>query len=470
MVQVNIEKNVITDLVSSARQKSGGDAFLSVNDNTNSNQIAAVKPIRSVENLNELGYVVMTIDKNKLFEIFDSDIHGATMRFLIVDSSGNPVLLPDSDVKIPIKRIHNSVPENVTTYLNSIDVNDVDYKYVIHKSRQTDWELIAVVPEKELYSNSLKIGYNILTYILIIVFVIAALTTATNFRITKPITLLADAIDRVASGDTKHKISFSDKNEITMIADNFNHMVDEVQAAKKRIFTTQQRLYETELEKKQFEVILLQSQINSHFLYNTLSCIRAMSRKGAEDEVSEMITSLVGMLRYASNMQEKSVIQDELNNIKNYVYIQRMRLGEQLQLIFDVNDDILDYEIPKMTLQPVVENSILHGFDAQSDKWSIKVSVKVYNDMMEIRIIDNGEGIDSEQLKKLNDSLNSKNSLLETDNKKSSIGLINIRNRIHSLYGEEYGVSVRSFKKLGTAVIIKIPCKRSDDYVFGAFD
>ena len=466
----SIPHDVINELVEAARNNGSGNAFLAVNAETGINLIAAVRPVRNLENLKELGYVVMLVNKDRLLKIFETDIYGANMHFLIVDTSGNPVLLPDSNVQIPIRKIHNSIPEDATTYTDSIENNGVDYRFIVHKSNQTEWEMVAVVAEDELYSRSWNIGYNILLYIIAIVFIITILTTIANFRITKPITRLAEAIDRVASGDTKHKISFSDKNEITLIADNFNHMVDEVQAAKKRIFSTQQRLYETELQKKQFEVSLLQSQINSHFLYNTLSCIRAMSRKGAEKEVSDMITSLVGMLRYASNMQEKSVMQDEFNNIKNYVHIQRMRLGEQLQLIFCSEDDILDCEIPKMTLQPVVENSILHGFQSQDGIWTIRITARRKGETVEIRVLDNGKGIDNDRLSLLSQSLKDKKSIFDVDSNKSSIGLVNIQNRIHSLYGEEYGVNVRSWRNLGTAVVIKIPYKRSDDYVFGTFD
>lgn len=460
---------MLSNLLNSAKTETG-NAFLAVNDQDNVKRIAAVKMIRDVENLRELGYVIMMIDRNRLLNIFDTEIYGADLNFFIIDSSGNPVLKPDKNLNIPLYTIHKSMPEGTTTYTDSVSVDKKNYRFVIYNSAQTNWQLIATVSEQELYKRSLNVGYNILLYILIIVFLIVVLTTVTNFRITKPIARLADAIDRVASGDTKHKISFSEKNEITLIADNFNHMVDEVQAAKKRIFTTQQRLYETELQKKQFEVSLLQSQINSHFLYNTLSCIRAMSRKGAEQEVSTMITCLVGMLRYASNLQEKSVLQEEFTNVKNYVSIQNMRLGEQLQLLFVADDDILSNEIPKMTLQPVVENSILHGFDSNCDEWKIRIKAQQQKDAIYVSVIDNGSGIDKDKLKELNDMLSDTESPYTSSSKTGSIGLINIQNRIRSLYGEEYGVKVKSYKNIGTAVIIKIPLKRSDDYVFGTFN
>ena len=464
-----VPAKMLSDVLGNAKTETG-NAFLAVNDRDNIKRIAAVKVIRDVNNLKELGVVVMMVDRNKLNEIFRSDIYGAEMNFWIIDSSGNAVMTPDKNLNIPIYTIHKNMPQGLTKYSDSIKANDKDYRYVIYNSTQTSWQLIAAVSEVELYARSWSIGYNILLYILAIVLIIIALTTITNFKITKPIARLADAIDRVASGDTKHKIAFSEKNEITLIADNFNHMVDEVQAAKRRIFTTQQRLYETELEKKQFEVSLLQSQINSHFLYNTLSCIRAMSRKGAEQEVSTMISCLVGMLRYASNLQERSVLQDEFSNVQNYVNIQKMRVGEHLQLIFDAENDIMSNEIPKMTLQPVVENSILHGFDRQAGEWKIKIKAKQKGDSVEIIVLDNGNGVEYEKLNALNVSLGSNQSTASDTSKKSSIGLKNIQSRIHSLYGDEYGVRVRSYKGLGTAVIIKIPLKRSDDYVFGTFD
>lgn len=464
-----VPAKMLNDVLSSATTETG-NAFLAVNDRDNIKRIAAVKVIRDVNDLKKLGVVVMMVDRNKLTEIFKSEIHGAEMNFWIIDSSGNSVMTPQKNLNIPVYTIHKNMPEGMTKYTDSIEVEEKDYRYVIYNSSQTNWQLIVCVSEVELYGRSWSIGYNILLYILAIVMIIIALTTITNFKITKPIARLADAIDRVASGDTKHKIAFSDKNEITLIADNFNHMVDEVQAAKKRIFTTQQRLYESELQKKQFEVSLLQSQINSHFLYNTLSCIRAMSRKGAEQEVSTMISSLVGMLRYASNLQEKSILQDEFTNVSNYVNIQKMRLGEQLQLIFDAEFDIMSNEIPKMTLQPVVENSILHAFDRQTGEWKIKIKAKRRENSVEIVVLDNGNGMDEGKLNALNNSLNSSQSIYSEAPKKSSIGLKNIQSRIRSLYGDEYGVRVRSYKGIGTAVIIKIPLKRSDDYVFGTFD
>ncbi len=445
-------------------------AFLAIESKNNQNQIAAVKTIKSFDTGKKLGYVVMLADKQRLLQIFETDLYDGKERFLLLDSSGNLVFQPEHDEKIPVLSMHESMPEGTDSYVSTIEIDGDAYKYNIKRSAESGWEVVVMVPEEVLYSHSVTVGNTILVYIIIIIVLGMIFTTITNMSITKPITRLAEAIDRVASGDFKHKIAFSAKNEVTFIADNFNNMVDEIQGLTKKIFSTQQRLYETELERKQFELSLLQSQINSHFLYNTLSCIRAMSRKGATEEVSNMISSLVHMLRYASNMQDKTVLQDEFTNIRHYVYIQRMRLGEQLQLIFDENDDIMNSEVPKMILQPVVENSILHAFNTKKGEWSIRVSAKRKDDNLTILITDNGCGMSAKEMEKLSLSLKEKKSIYDTNDAKNSIGLVNIQNRIRSLYGDDYGVRVRSWKNIGTAVAIQIPYKRSDEYVFRTFN
>ncbi|MBR3942618.1 MAG: sensor histidine kinase, partial [Clostridia bacterium] len=445
-------------------------AFSVTSSNSKSDLIAVVKNIYKEQSTEKAGVVILFTDKNQITDYFKTDLYNHKERYVLLDTAGKLVFQSEGKTDIPIHIINESIPKNAKKHSSTLKLEEENNQYIVNLSSETGWKAAVFVPESVLYKHSVDTGNNILVYICIILILGVVFTTVTTLRITKPITRLADAIDRVAAGDFKHKIAFSEKNEITYIADNFNNMVDEIQDLTKKIFSTQQRLYETELERKQYELSLLQSQINSHFLYNTLSCIRAMSRKGATEEVSAMISSLVNMLRYASNVQEKSVLQDEYQNIKNYFYIQRMRLGEQLQLIFDENDDIIYCEVPKMILQPVVENSILHGFTNKKGEWRVRVRAERENECLKITISDNGCGMSSDRLEALNASLAAEKSIFNTVQEKPSIGLVNIQNRVRSLYGDAYGVCVRSWRNVGTAVIIRTPYKRSDEYVFRAFD
>ena len=466
----SVNTDYVYSLLNNEKSSYGkGTFYVSSSDNV-PNSIAVIRNIFDVETQKKLGTIILFADKKNVTEIFKTDLYGGKEQYLLLDASGELVFQSNKQSEIQYQIINRSMPKNSNVHTSTLNVKGENNKYIIKQSSESGWKAVVLVPESILYKQSIDSGNNILVYIFIIIVLGVVFTTVTTLRITKPITRLTDAIDRVAAGDFKHKIAFSEKNEITCIADNFNHMVDEIQDLTKKIFSTQQRLYETELESKQFELSLLQSQINSHFLYNTLSCIRAMARKGANEEVSAMINSIVNMLRYASNVQDKSVLQDEYQNIKHYFCIQRMRLGEQLQLIFDDNDDIIFCEVPKMILQPVVENSILHGFTNKKGEWRVRVRAERKGEQLKIVIADNGCGMSSERLEALNASLMAEKSIYSTVQEKHSIGLVNIQNRVRSLYGDAYGVQVRSWQNLGTAVIIRIPYKKSDEYVFRAFD
>lgn len=446
----------INELIQTARQSNKSIVFMAVPGPENQDIIAAVKPLRYVKTLEDLGTGVILINKRKLSDMIERNAYGSKLEIMLLDSTGSPIILPESNVKVPI----NQIRENDQNGIDTFKTDGKKYRFSRHISDATGWELVAVVSLNDLYKDSIILAYSILFYIILTLVLVLVITIMTNFQITKPIVMLAEAINKVASGDLKQKIYFEEKNEITSIADNFNYMVSEIKALTRKIFTTQQRLYESELEKKMFQVNLLQSQINSHFLYNTLSTIRAMAKKGAVDEVSEMISHLVKMLRYASVLDEKVLLKNEFSNVNDYFYIQRMRIGDQLNLQLESMEDLLECEVPKMLLQPVVENSILHGFGAKGGRWMIKISVQQKQKDLFVYVIDNGNGIDRSALEQINESLKNKKSMLDTEEPKSSIGLRNIQNRIHTLYGPDYGIRVRSWKTIGTVVEIRIPFKR----------
>lgn len=446
----------INELIQTARQSNKSIVFMAVPGPENQDIIAAVKPLRYVKTLEDLGTGVILINKRKLSDMIERNAYGSKLEIMLLDSTGSPIILPESNVKVPI----NQIRENDQNGVDTFKTDGKKYRFSRHISDATGWELVAVVSLNDLYKDSIILAYSILFYIILTLVLVLVITIMTNFQITKPIVMLAEAINKVASGDLKQKIYFEEKNEITSIADNFNYMVSEIKALTRKIFTTQQRLYESELEKKMFQVNLLQSQINSHFLYNTLSTIRAMAKKGAVDEVSEMISHLVKMLRYASVLDEKVLLKNEFSNVNDYFYIQRMRIGDQLNLQLESMEDLLECEVPKMLLQPVVENSILHGFGAKGGRWMIKISVQQKQKDLFVYVMDNGNGIDRSALEQINESLKNKKSMLDTEEPKSSIGLRNIQNRIHTLYGPDYGIRVRSWKTIGTVVEIRIPFKR----------
>ncbi len=221
------------------------------------------------------------------------------------------------------------------------------------------------------------------------------------------------------------------------------------------------------VSKKQAEYLALQNQINPHFLYNTLEGIRSEAIIAGLDSVAEMTEALATFFRYTISQVEHLVtLEDELANIENYYYIQQFRFGDKLTLNIryehgeDINElDILQYRLPKLTLQPIVENSIYHGIERKIGKGHLTIKIFLSDQRLYIRISDDGLGMSEERLKRLNDKLQglSLDEEAKESNKKGGIAIINVNNRIKLLFGEEYGICVYSREGSGTDVEITLP-------------
>ena len=216
-----------------------------------------------------------------------------------------------------------------------------------------------------------------------------------------------------------------------------------------------------EIYTKQIELAALQSQINPHFLYNTLDSIRGQALLDGNKEVAMMIKTLSSFFRYCiSRKSDVVTFRDELDNIKNYMEIQRYRFGDRFSLDIDVdNPEAYDYYIPRLIFQPIVENSIVHGLESRLEGGVITIDVETAGDLI-VMISDNGKGLTLEELDRLNDMIHASVTDKDRgkDENKSHIGIAlpNIHNRIKLLYGDPYGIRVYSSIGYGTDVEIML--------------
>ena len=221
------------------------------------------------------------------------------------------------------------------------------------------------------------------------------------------------------------------------------------------------------ISKKQAEYLALQNQINPHFLYNTLEGIRSEALIAGLDSVAEMTEALATFFRYTISRVENLVtLEDELSNIENYYYIQQFRFGDKvtLNIEYECEDglselDILQYKLPKLTLQPIVENSIYHGIEPKIGKGHLMVKIGASDTRLRIKISDDGLGMSEEKLNQLNEKLKSLSlDAVEGEaSRKGGIAVVNVNNRIKLLFGEEYGINVYSHEGTGTDVVISLP-------------
>lgn len=218
------------------------------------------------------------------------------------------------------------------------------------------------------------------------------------------------------------------------------------------------------ISKKQAEYLALQNQINPHFLYNTLEGIRSEALCAGMDGVADMTEALATFFRYTiSNVEHLVTLEDELSNIQNYYLIQQYRFGDRLNVSVEYQEEdekeVLMLCLPKLTLQPIVENSIYHGIERKIGKGNLRIKIQTTVDRLIIIISDDGLGIPKEQLDLLNKKLRSTclDDVAQLKGKPGGIAVVNVNNRIKLLFGDEYGVYFYSTVGVGTDVTITLP-------------
>ncbi|MDD2980978.1 MAG: histidine kinase [Hespellia sp.] len=224
-----------------------------------------------------------------------------------------------------------------------------------------------------------------------------------------------------------------------------------------------------DLNKRQAQYLALQNQINPHFLYNTLESIRGEALIAGLDSVADMTEALATFFRYTISKVENLVsVEEELENCKTYFRIQQYRFGSRLQLHFDYREEeweeIKRCRIPKLTLQPILENSIIHGTELKIGTGNLRIQFERTEERLIIRISDDGVGMDESTLWELNKKLRKDNTAAsyQQPGEKGGIALVNVNNRIHLIFGDEYGMHVFSIQGEGTDVEIVLPGVTSD--------
>ena len=248
--------------------------------------------------------------------------------------------------------------------------------------------------------------------------------------------------------------------------------VEPIREAMERYAAFRTRENSAQIFNKQTELTALQSQINPHFLYNTLECIRGQALMDDNLEIARMVEALGAFFRYSISRKGNLVtLKDELDNIDNYMLIQRYRFGNRfsMEVIIDEEDEeAYNCLIPRLIIQPIVENAIFHGLEERLEGGRVTIEVIVTEKTLIITVSDNGKGISREQLNKLNAKIRSRDTNPEDgeagNQRNTGIALPNIHKRIQLLFGEEYGVDIYSTPGQGTDVEVTIPVNYGHDW------
>lgn len=234
--------------------------------------------------------------------------------------------------------------------------------------------------------------------------------------------------------------------------------------ASKAVMWEEEEQKKLEVVKKRVELNMLQSQINPHFLYNTLDCIRSRALLDGQTELAQMTEILSKFFRYCISRSERLVkIREELNHIQDYYYIQKYRFEDRFDMEVEVEDErICDYYIPKMTLQPLVENAMIHGLEKVSRRGELRLRVFMTERKVVLVVSDNGAGMDREQLRRMNERMEQPRIEGSRRGKHNSIAVANVNAQIRLTFGQEYGIHYHSLEDQGTDAIVRIP--KIDDF------
>ena len=264
--------------------------------------------------------------------------------------------------------------------------------------------------------------------------------------ITRPIRQISMVTDQVAKGDLSVRSDVSGSAEVAVLSDSLNVMIDKINELLEQVTREQIRL-------RKAEINLLQSQINPHFLYNTLDAIVWLAESGERKTVVQMVESLSDFFRTSLNQGKDIItIQEELQHARSYLEIQQVRYQDILNYEIQVPEELNHYLIPKITVQPLVENALYHGIKNRRRKGMIRVTGEALGETFHIIVSDDGIGMDEERLERVRNGIRNR-----VQQETEVYGLYNVNERIRLNFGEEYGIQIQSTYMEGTVVTITIP-------------
>ena len=312
------------------------------------------------------------------------------------------------------------------------------------ENEATGWKIYTMVPYSDISAQVQSLNHSILLSIILCNLLILVCLLVVSLAITAPVKKLIEAMREVQQGNFDYRIDNKRSDEMGLLMETFNYMVFKIDMLIKEV-------YQEKLAQKNAELEALQSQINPHFLYNTLDTINWMLLEKKEYEISGIVVSLGEMMKYAISRSSRTVaLREEIRHVSNYLLIQKERMEDKLEYEIDIPHQYESVQVPRLILQPLVENAIIHGIETGG-----KVSIRVYEREEDggcwLEVSDNGAGMDEEQLKRLRDGTTE----MRMDHR--SIGVENVNKRIRLYYGEEFGLMIESRLGEGTVIRFCIP-------------
>ncbi|MDG0791286.1 sensor histidine kinase [Cohnella ginsengisoli] len=410
------------------------------------------------------GTTVLTFARNLIDVAGSPGLDGKVVGSLYVDVSVDA--FADIFNRLTIDR-HDGMyvvdPDGWILYSNKNDrigqrfsaADSGDYRYVKQDMPDAGWHVIGEVDKDELFRkiNGIKNTIAVVIALSIVALVLVAIWFSNN--LSNPIRVIIRHMAKVESGDFDTQVQVRSPDEIGMLARGFNKMTD-------RLKSYIDKVYVAQIKQKQAELTALKSQIRPHYLYNTLEVIRMSAVANDDEEVADMILALSRQLKYVLDYGDETVsLSDEKSNIEQYFKLMSLRYGEQrLAMDIRMSGDALNCQLPKLSIQPLVENAIYHGIMPKASKGTIRISAEIEDQRLVVTVDDDGIGMGPEKLERIRARLDRDAESAQPElQENGGIGIKNVHDRLAALYGPEYGVRIHSTPNIGTSVRLDLPCR-----------
>lgn len=397
--------------------------------NQDQQELVIARKINSLKSTNTLGYVAVTVQEGYVSQLIQSfsEIEGG--RTYLLDRENRVVSTEDKEL--------------LGTVLSYGELDQKEYYYVSSEMKN-GWKVVASISAGYFKDNVRNLRNVFYLIVLISALAVAAAAIQLSRSVTKPLVSLSKRMEKFGQGDFEVRYDIQSNDEFGMLADTFNQMVVKIQELLNEV-------YEQQIMKQKAQMESLQMQINPHFLYNTLDTVNWMARMRGVDEVGEIAAALGNLMRFALRPDTYITLEQEVESLKDYIHIQEYRYGDRLAAQIQIPEDLYGYSIPKLVIQPILENAIVHGVEDKVGDAQVTVTGEKKGDILFIRVKDNGVGMSEEVIERIFGSGES-----PQKGKGTSIGLCNVHKRLKMHYGEAFGIQIFSEIGKGTEVVLKL--------------
>ena len=401
------------------------------------------RAILNLENMEPLGYMVIICKNGYLGNQLSAVSDTYSGKIYLVNDKNAIVTFNEENVlgktfPYDLRELLREAPQTIKD-----PVSGEKSYYYIEDAMENGWALVTTVSSSQFWNSILTVAWQMALMLCIVLVVSLILIVVAIQKLLKPVGELLESMSQFGAGKLDSRVEVQTEDEIGQIGEAYNHMADSIQKLMEQV-------YLLELENKEAEISFLKMQINPHFLYNSLDTISWLGFAAGNEKISEISVALAKILRASIKRADMVTIEEEMQIVKNYLFIQESRFEDKIRVVYQVDEETRGFYMPGFLLQPLVENSIIHGMEQEIKGSCLTISISREGEWVYFQVSDDGKGMEKEQLELLKQQC-------QGEQGEKGIGLKNVYRRLQLLYGESCEFQIISEPGQGTSISFRIP-------------